>query len=80
MHLVDLAEQGIVHHTTRKLLLEVPDSVLEREARLLLQSLCVDNPIGLMRFQKPETKSFSTFEFLEWDLSFLEWTKFLHEW
>ena len=48
VHPVDLAEQGIVHHTTRKLLLEVPDSVLEREARLLLQCLCVNDPIDFM--------------------------------
>ena len=76
---VDFAEQGVIHTTTWKLPLEVPDTVLEGESRLPLQGFTIGDPLDLMRLQEFETESFSTFELLEWDLWFFEWAEFLHE-
>ena len=65
---VDFAEQGVVHTTTWKLPLEVPDTVLEGEGRLPLQGFTIGDPLDLMRLQESEAESSSTFELLEWDL------------
>ena len=66
MYLVDLGEQGVAHFAAWELPHEVLRPVLQRETRLHLQRLCVDEPLDFVRLQKIQAEALSSLKALKW--------------